>query len=233
MSDLRFSYRVLLGARINEMLVEESRILRERLMEKEHRYMEKKRAAIEKVSIHIRVPQFLERQALGKQTRKLQLAFDDLVERIKIHYCFSDVKKALKKIPHAYSKVFKEVHTMDDLFLKITLPISWFHYDVLKFLLDELEQGDISECKVELVEYGVKLMQYFEERVKPLTEIKPADNNHSSREAYIMNVDRNWDPSVLEGENCNKTCRKIASILGKSGCIVGDYHEPWLVITVS
>ncbi len=180
-------------------------------------------------AIHIHVPQFLERQALGKQTRNLQSDFDDLVERIKNRYCFSDVKKALKKIPHAYSKVFKKAHTIDDLFLRITLPISWFHYDVLKFLLDQLEQDDISECKAELTEYDVKLKHYFKKRVKLLT----ADNNHSSRETYIINVDRNWDLSVLEGENCNKTCRKIVSILGKSGRVVGDYHEPWLVITVS
>ena len=180
-----------------------------------------------------------ERQGMAKKTRDLQAKFDELMRMFKKHVSISDLKKALRQIPHAYSKVFKKAHTIDDLFLWINLPISWFHYDVLKFLLDQLKQDDISECKTELVEYGVKLKQYFEERVKPLTEVGtiPVDNNHSSRGTkYIMNVDRNWDPSVLEGENCNKTCHKIASILGKSGKsgrVVGDYHEPWLVITVS
>ena len=176
---------------------------------------------------------------MAKKTRDMQAKFDELMRMFKNCVSITDLKKALRQIPHAYSKVFKKAHTIDDLFLWINLPISWFHYGVLKILLDQLKQDDISECKAELADYDVKLKHYFKERVKPLTEVStiPADNNHSSRGTkYIMNVDRNWDLSVLEGENCNKTCRKIVSILGKSGkCgrVVGDYHEPWLVITVS
>ena len=183
-----------------------------------------------------------EKQAMAKKTRDLQAKFDELMRMLKKRVSILDLKKALRQIPHAYSKVLKKLHTIDDLFLWMNLPISWFHYDVLKFLLDRLVQDDISECKAEFVEYGVQLKHYFEERVKPLTGASTkkewipaaaADNNHSSREAYIMNVDRNWDLSILEGENCNKTCRKIVSILGKSGCVSGQYHEPWLVITLS
>ncbi len=57
--------------------------------------------------------------------------------------------------------------------------------------------------------------------------------NNAKVSLLALNVDRAWDKHVLEGENCQKTCHKIASILGKGGCVLGQYIEPWLYIIIA
>lgn len=189
----------------------------------------------------------LKGKAREKQTRDLQFEFDSLFKKIKaitVRLSLSEAKKLLIELQHRCSHHFKKTSTIDELFLSINASISWFHYDVLHYILDHVEQEDVSSCKEELAQYGEKLKLYMEERVTsledkihhlPLDLPFPIqeDNNHHVPHTLVLDTDRAWEEKVFDGENCNKTSHKIAAILEKSGHVHGHYHKPWLFVFIS
>ena len=191
------------------------------------------------------VGDLLRKQSRTKQTRDLQSEFDRIFRDLKKAVGFSEAKKILSRLQHSYSHHFRRASTVDELFLLISVPMSWFHYDLLYYLLDHLKHRDLSDSREEFVQYGKKLKLYFEERVKPVEDISKLpfnvaslespvkrDNNHTLQ-VLVMDVDSAWDQKVLKGDSCNKTCDQIVSILGKSGRVSGHYHEPMLFIVIS
>ncbi len=80
---------------------------------------------------------------------------------------------------------------------------------------------------------GTSNYEKYKVKQKSTDLVMITHDNNTKVETLALNIDRAWDMHVLDGENCNKTCRKIASILGKSGRISGCYREPWLYIMVS
>ncbi len=202
-------------------------------------------ATSELVLVSLPVSKLMERRKLAKETRNLQINFDQLLERIMSTSTVTELKSILSRLPNA--RLLKNVRSITDLQIFINRHISWFNYDLLHFINDQDEADN--DCKRRLTEYGSKLKQYLQERVRqvtsadaeiallPITVMKTnnmwCNNNNAKVEVIALNVDRAWDTHVLEGDNCNKTSRKIASILGRSGSISGHYHEPWLFIMIS
>ena len=191
------------------------------------------------------VGNLLKKQSRTRQTRDLQSEFDRIFRDLKKAVGFTEAKRILSRLQHSYSHHFRKASNIDELFLSISVPISWFHYDLLYYLLDHLKQGDFCDSREEFAQYSKKLKLYFEERVKPLEDssilpfdivsLEPPvkkDNNHTLQ-VLVMDVDSAWDQRVLIGDSCNKTCDRIVSILGKSGNVSGHYHEPMLFIVIS
>lgn len=179
---------------------------------------------------------FLCRQHLTLQTRELQYEFDEIMKMIRK----LDLKCCARLLPPKTTKA--AMH------LLLNHHISWFNYDILHFIVNE-NKDDASDCKTRLVEYDQKVKLYFQQRTKEQRKETSAllqmesheihkplnwvNNNNKKVELLVLNIDRAWDMHVLEGENCNKTCQKIASILGRSGCVSGYYDEPSLCISIS
>ena len=181
-----------------------------------------------------------------RQTRDLEFDFDKLFKKIKASVSLPEARKLFSKIKHRSHHHVRNPSTFDDLFMSINASISWFNYEVLCYILKQLVQDEVSHLREELGQYSKKVKLYFEERATPLEDKKgclpldlswlpysvQSDNNHDTQ-TLVLDVDIAWDKRVLEGESCNKTSRKIAAILGKSGHVQGHYHEPWLFIFIS
>ena len=192
------------------------------------------------------VKELLKKRLLENQTRDLEFEFDKLMKNLKASISLPEANILLSKIKRRYPRHFTKTSTIDELFLSMNLYISWFNHELPCYILDQLKQEEVSHLREELVQLSKRVKLYFEERAIPLEHKKrcpcldlsclpysvQSDNNHDTQ-TLVLETDRAWDKRILEGESCNKTSRKIATILGKSGHINGHYHEPWLFIFVS
>ena len=192
------------------------------------------------------VKELLKKRSQEKQTRDLEFDFDKLMKKLKASISLPEAKILLSKIKHRYPRHFMKTSSIDELYLSMSLYISWFNYELPCYILDQLKQEKVSHLREELVQHSKRVKLYFEERTTPLKDKKScpypdlsclpysvqSDNNHDTQ-TLVLETDCAWDRRVLEGESCNKTSRKIAAILGKSGHIRGHYREPWLFIFIS
>ena len=182
---------------------------------------------------------FERRTHLTERTRRIQSQFDKVSTTVWRHCQDELVKKGLLPcIPPKILQRLKKTPSVDDIFLWISVYIKWFQYDLLKEIVDQL--GDVT-CTELLSGYEAKLKCYFEQRVRPLKEMESsavkfiADNNDqhdNNSETFVVEVDDAWNEELLLGENCTDTCKQIGSILGKTGKICGDFHDPYLYIHV-
>ena len=173
---------------------------------------------------------------LTETTRWLQSQFDKVLTTVWGHCQDESLEKELLQcIPLKILPCLKETTSVDDIFLWTSVYTKWFQYDLLKEIIDQL--GDVT-CTELLSGYEAKLKCYFELRVRPLKEMNmkcSTDNNDqldNNSETFVVEVDDAWNGELLLGENCTDTCKQIGSILGKSGKIWGDFHDPYLYIHV-
>ena len=166
----------------------------------------------------------------SESTEQLQCKFDELTLTME-QSCQKDGVPAGKivsfiekgcRLPQEFKQALKQENDIGGIFSVIRVYSTWYEVTLLKqvaILLDTNIQDEISR-------FEDRLRTCFEKQTKPLPSV-------NGEEGLLLCINDAWDKEALQGEDCERSCKQIASILGKSGQITGSLCGRFLYISIT
>lgn len=169
-----------------------------------------------------------------EHTERLQCEFDNLLSASE--ECFQHNNTPVEQIVSAIisgsrlSQDFKRdlIHAknISRVFMLISIHSAWYQLDLLKKMAKLL--SSVNPSIQDMVDkYEADIVIYFKKRMKQLCSVK-------GEEVLIIRLDSAWDKEPFHGDQCKKSCKQIASILGRPGKLKQTtLHESFLFLTIT
>ena len=163
------------------------------------------------------------------ETEYLQCKYDKLMSAVeenceKEHIPAGKIASLIsnqEKISKEFKEDLKEKCEIRGVFSVFRVYATWFDTGMLKRVATLLDT-DIQE---EITEFEDKLRTYLKKRLKVFRLA-------ARKEAFLLCIDDAWDREALQGEDCTRSCKQIAAILGKSGQVKGSLLGQLLCINI-